>query len=158
MMFRAFSSVRVAALMACLGVPFAACSSTDGGDGEPTCLDAAGTLDCSPLYGRQSDGSIAPTFQEVYDNTLTGCAVSGCHSGASPTGGMQLGTIDEAFASLHGKSSTGEPRITPGDIECGKVIVRLETVGESYSMPPANHLKDSELCSIRHWIKNGATR
>jgi hypothetical protein len=158
MMFRAFSSVRVAALMAGLGIAFAACSSTDGGDGEPTCLDTAGPLDCTPLYGLQSDGSIAPTFEHLYTNTLANCAVSGCHSGASPTGGMQLGTIDEAFASLHEKSSTGKPRVTPGDTQCGKVIVRLETVGETYSMPPANHLKDSELCSIRHWIKNGATR
>ena len=102
---------------------------------------------------------IAPTFQEVFDNTLLPiCGEVGCHSGANPQRGLKLDDIDAAYTTLLEKNAQGEDRVIKGDLACGKVIVRLETAGESWSMPPDNHLTEPELCAIRHWIKNGAPR
>jgi hypothetical protein len=149
MMFRALSGVTLG-----LALLLGACSSDDPpGNGEPSCLSEPGPLDCDGLYGKN------PTFTQVYTNTLSlRCATSSCHSGTSPTGSMQLGTEDEAFESLHSDATTGGPRVVGGDIQCGKVIVRLETHGEAWSMPPGTPLKPNDLCSVRHWIKNGAGR
>ena len=51
-------------------------------------------------------------------------------------------------------------RVKPGDVQCGKVIVRLESIDKPWSMPPGKgaHLDDKELCAIRHWIKDGANK
>jgi hypothetical protein len=135
-----------------LGVLASACSSDNSTTtGEPTCLAEAQSTDCTALY--------APTFDAVFANTLSGtCAARECHRAPNPTGNMALDEIETAYTNLLAKSSTGEPRITPGDVKCGKVIVRLETPGESYSMPPGRQLPATELCSIRQWIANGAKR
>jgi hypothetical protein len=134
-----------------LGLAAAACGSSDGSD-EPTCLAKPASTDCTPLY--------APTFDNVFNNALSmTCAAAGCHSGSQPKGNMALDQIEQAYTNLLAKSTTGDPRITPGDVTCGKVIVRLESKGKSYSMPPPPAaLRDGEVCSIAQWIANGAKR
>jgi hypothetical protein len=139
------------------GISGVACA--DGGTevAEPTCLEAAGSLTCAPLYGLV-DGKIAPTFEQVYTQTLSKCAVAGCHDAERRAGGMSLSDADTAYAALLSSGGNGRPRVTPGDLACGRFIVRLETAGEAWSMPPSSHLSDTTLCSLRHWINNGAPR
>ncbi len=129
----------------------AACGSSNGSD-EPTCLPAPASTTCTPLY--------EPTFDNVFMNTLsTTCAATGCHSGAQPTGNMALDEIEKAYTNITAKSTTGEPRIEKGNVQCGKVIVRLESKDKSYSMPPQGAtLRDGEVCSIAQWIAMGAKR
>jgi len=132
-----------------------ACAGSDGADGEsgqPACLPAAAPLDCQPLYGLRG-GAIAPTFDEIHANTLSRCASAGCHTGGSPAGGLDLTTPDGAHDAL-----VGAGRITPSDLRCGDLIVRLETPGEPWSMPFGSHLDEAELCVLRHWIDQGAAR
>ena len=72
---------------------------------------------------------------------------------------LELGVIGNgAYAALMAPSTAGYPRVAEGDTRCGRVIVRLETPGKSYSMPAGNQLIPEERCSIRHWIANGAKR
>lgn len=149
-------SLRIAVRAVCgvfLGVLASACSdgNSNTNTGEPTCLAEAQSTDCTALY--------APTFDAVFTNTLSKtCAAAGCHREPNPTGNMALDEIEKAYSNLLAKSPSGEPRITPSDVKCGKVIVRLETPDETYSMPPGRQLPATELCSIRQWIANGAKR
>jgi hypothetical protein len=133
----------------------AACGSKDDGDGQPACLSKPADATCTTaLYGLQSNGQIDPSFQDVFDKTLsTACGVSGCHAAPNPQNGLELDQIDAAYKGL-----VTDGRVTPGDVECGNLIVRLETAGQTWSMPQGSHLDDETLCSIRHWIKNGAKR
>jgi hypothetical protein len=141
----------------CIAAVSAACGSSDDGS-EPACLAAAPSLDCKAAYGLVN-GQIAPTFDDVWTRTLLPtCGISGCHAGPNPQNGLALDVEDTAYTDLMGASSTGEPRVTPGNASCGKFMVRLETAGQSWSMPPGNHLDDATLCSIRHWVANGAKR
>lgn len=130
----------------------AACSGDSGSNsGEPKCLSKpVNTTDCTLKYD--------PTWDNVWQYTLKPtCAAPQCHSGASPQGNMNLEDKDQAYTNLLAKSTTGDPRVIPGDVMCGKALVRLNTKGESYSMPPPpRSLPDSELCSINKWIAMGA--
>ena len=145
-----FSRAIFAFLALSVGYPIGGCSSGDG-NSEPTCLSAAASTSCTPLY--------TPTFDNVWKNTLSKtCAATDCHSGATPKGNMALDDEDKAYTNLLGKSANGEPRVTAGDVKCGKVIVRTHTKGESYSMPPNLPLGDTELCSLTQWIAMGAMR
>jgi hypothetical protein len=143
-------------LLVCGGT--AACSGTEESV-EPTCLDQPADAACqNPLYGVHG-GVIAPTFDDVFTRTLQPvCGASGCHSGASPRAGMRLDDIDLAYQALTSQNAAGEDRVIPGDVQCGKVIVRLEMAGKPWSMPPGKHLDEGTLCAIRHWIANGAQR
>lgn len=152
-------SLCVIALTCGLGSIAFSCGPSADGSTEPACLAQAGTLNCSPLYGVAANGDIAPTFDELWSRTLKPvCAQPGCHVAPNPQNGLALNDENTAYADLLGKSSTGEPRVTPKDLRCGKFIVRLETAGEPWSMPPGNHLDEPVLCVIRHWIANGAQR
>lgn len=134
------------------------CSSGDPGEETmPNCLTEPANLDCAPAYGLAADGvSIEPTFQQVFDNTLPRCAATaGCHRAPNPPHGLAMDDIDAAYQGL---LDAGQDRVNPGDVRCGKLIVRLESVGKPWSMPPGDHLRDAELCSLRHWIANGAKR
>ena len=145
----------LAALASMLALAASGCGS-DGGSApiEPRCLPAPGPTDCPALY--------QPTFANVFQNTLEKhCAVTGCHVEPNPTGGMALDDFGTAYDNLvNKKSANGEPRVKPADVQCGKLIVRLSSVDEPWSMPPGSgsHLMATELCSIRQWIANGATK
>ena len=160
MRFRSFADAlrSPAGAASLVGVAAVACAGGSG-PSEPACLAEAAAVSCtSALYGLHG-GQIAPTFQEVFDNTISKvCAASGCHSGRSPQAGLALDDIDAAHRALLATNASGERRVIAGDVKCGKVIVRLETSGEPWSMPPGAHLDEQALCSIRHWIKNGAPR
>jgi len=127
-------------------------------DTEPQCLDEPANLHCRPSVGLEADGGIAPTFQQVFDTVLTNCDHEGCHKGPNAQHGLELDQIDSAYTNLLATNAQGERRVIPGDVRCGKVIVRLESVDKPWSMPPGAHLQEGDLCSFRHWIANGAKR
>lgn len=133
------------------------CAGSAPEEQEPACLPAAANLDCQASYGLGSDGkTIAPTFQQVFDNTLPNCTHARCHGSPDPADGLQLDDIHTAREELLANDETGKPRVTPGDVRCGKLIVRLEMVGKPWSMPRGGHLDERDLCAVRHWIANGA--
>ena len=157
MLFRSAlgASGRLAAIGGVCLVVASACGSTKSPTPEPTCLAANPDATCTdPLY--------PPNFKDLFDNTLLrtcsngGGPTAGCHSAPYPEAGFELDDIDTAYANILAKSTTGEPRVIPNDVKCGKVIVRLETAGEPWSMPPDDHLNDQTLCAITQWIKSGA--
>jgi hypothetical protein len=132
-----------------------------GGGGSPGCLaePADGTCD-KALYGL-SAGEIAPTFDQVYERTLVlKCGNStACHAGDTAQKGLRFDEgADAAFTALQGNASDGTPFVTPGDLQCGEIIARLESPDPAYSMPSRGQLDEQERCAIRHWIANGATR
>ncbi len=129
------------------------CGSKDATGGEPTCLSTPANAACTdPLY--------PPTFENLFTETLfPTCSHSdlgGCHGGSNPEAGLKLDDIDTAYADLLATNAEGQRRVIPGDVSCGKVIVRLESVGDPWSMPPGDHLDDQTLCAIVQWIKKGA--
>jgi hypothetical protein len=143
----------------CVGIfGVTACGNKAAEDEPPACLAEAADATCTnALYGLQSNGQIAPTFSDVFTNTLSSkCGVSGCHAAPNPENGLELDQIDTAYQDL--VTDSAADRVRPGDVQCGKVIVRLETAGHPWSMPEDSHLDEGSLCSIRHWIKNGAAR
>lgn len=147
----------LAGLALCLLGP--SCGGGGGDHPEPRCLSQPADAACTTVLYGLHNGVIAPTFDDVFTNTLQPvCGASGCHSGQSPQRGLKLDDINAAYQTLLEKNAAGEDRVIPGDVQCGKVIVRLETAGEPWSMPPGHHLDEPTLCAIRHWIADGALR
>ena len=111
-------------------------------DGPPACVTVE--TSCTPLY--------APTFDNVFNNTLKGgCGsmIGSCHS-ASGAGKMSLADPAAAYASLL------DGRVTPGDPGCSELIVRTDVSGKSYQMPPSTNLGAAERCSLIQWVAAGA--
>jgi hypothetical protein len=120
----------------------AGCPSTP----PPECKTVETT--CSPAY--------VPTFTNVYNNTLKdscGSNKSGCHSAASHKGGLSLATQDEAFAAL---TDPAYHRVVPGDPGCSEMIVRSDSPGEDYQMPPGDALSAPDRCALIQWVLQGA--
>src|SRR3954468_366897 len=110
-----------------LGLLLCGCPS----DPPPACI----TVDtgCAPLYN--------PTFDNVYTMTLRdscGSARSSCHSAAGQQGGMSFQDEAHAYAAL----SAG--RVVAGDPGCSKMIVRIDSPGADYQMPPGDALSAAE--------------
>ncbi|MCA1762740.1 MAG: hypothetical protein LC664_07095 [Flavobacteriales bacterium] len=78
----------------------------------------------------------------TYTNTImaitnSNCAVSGCHTGVSPTGGLFLDTYQQVREiALNGDMSS-------------RVLV-------SEDMPPSGPLSRCDMEAIQNWINNGA--
>ena len=91
-----------------------------------------------------------PTFDAMYANTFTTCALSApCH-GQGSANGLDLGPdADSAYEAL-----LGHDYVVPGEPGCGEVSIRLGS-GE---MPPGAPLSEAELCAVRTWIADGAER
>lgn len=116
-------------------------------DAPPSCttVDTA----CQPQY--------APTFDNVYNNTLKGkCGStdSACHSATGKAGGMSFETEASAYAAL---TQPMNPRVEPGNAGCSLMIVRVTGIGQSYQMPPGDPLdNENERCSLIQWVQAGA--
>src|ERR1043166_7987002 len=94
-------------------------------DPPPSCV----TVDtaCAPLY--------APTFDNIYTMTLRdtcGSQPASCHSAAGKQGGMSFEDEQHAFDALRAG------RVMPGNPGCSKMIVRTDSPGASYQMPPGD--------------------
>lgn len=119
------------------GVP--GCTS----DPPPACITVDTT--CAPLY--------APTFDNIYAMTLRDTCGSqrvSCHSAASRSGGMSFEDQAHAFDALR------SGRVMPGDPACSKMIVRTDSPGASYQMPPGDPLSAAERCVLIQWVLAGA--
>jgi hypothetical protein len=104
------------------------------------CVEVPAT--CTPQF--------EPTFDALYTNTFTTCALSApCHGSGSGTG-LDLGPdADSAWEALLAGDT-----VVPGEPGCGEVSIRL---GEG-TMPPGAPLSEEEVCAVRAWIADGAER
>jgi Planctomycete cytochrome C len=126
-------------IVAALATSLAGCPT----DPPPACI----TVDtgCAPLY--------APTFDKIYTNTLRdtcGSDRASCHSAAGMSGGMSFQDEPHAFAALR------DGRVVPGDPACSKMIVRTDSPGAPYQMPPGDALVAAERCVLIQWVQAGA--
>lgn len=112
-------------------------------DPAPSCITVDTT--CAPLY--------APTFDNVYAMTLRdtcGSQRSSCHSAAGKQGGMSFEDKSHAYAALLAG------RVMPGNPGCSKMIVRTDSPGADYQMPPGDPLSEPERCALIQWVQAGA--
>lgn len=118
----------------------------------PACIAAVDTQSCSPLFPAEF-----PTlFAQVFSQT---CASSGsnCHGPSGRQGGLVFANEDDAYGLLLGTSG-GKARVAPGDAACSELMVRLDSAGKPWSMPPGAPLDEGTRCAIRRWVANGAMR
>ena len=70
-------------------------------------------------------------------------------------GGLVLEDPTESYDALLGRN--GAPRrVIPGDPACSDLMVRLDSPGQEWSMPPGTPLDERARCAIRRWIAAGA--
>lgn len=73
-----------------------------------------------------------------------------CHSAAGRQGGMSFEDQQHAFDALRAG------RVVPGNPGCSKMIVRTDSPGTSYQMPPGDPLSEAERCVLLQWVAGGA--
>lgn len=101
---------------------------------------------CAPGY--------VPTWPNVYNNTIKGgCGTddSSCHSASGRAGGLSMATMDDAYANL-----TSLHLVKAGDPSCSEMIVRTDSPGEDYQMPPGDPLSAPTRCALIQWVVQGA--
>lgn len=104
--------------------------------------------DCAPQY--------VPTFTNVYNNTIKdgcGSTKSNCHSGRNPPGDLSFESQDVAYQQL---LDATKRLVVPGDPACSEIIVRADSPGEDYQMPPGDPLSEAERCALTQWVLQGA--
>lgn len=74
---------------------------------------------------------------DIHAITATRCAISGCHTGINPTGGLRLDSYSQV------KSIA-----TSGDLTLRTVVME--------DMPPTGPLSDCEQELIQKWVNQGA--
>lgn len=124
-------AVAVAGLVGCAADPPPACIAVD--------------TSCAPAY--------APTFDNVYTLTLQDSCASqsaSCHSAVGRQGGMSFQDQQHAFDALRAG------RVVPGDPGCSKMIVRTDSPGATYQMPPGDPLSEPVRCALIQWVAAGA--
>jgi hypothetical protein len=110
-----------------------------------TCVDDVDFAACAPLY--------APTFENVYANTITRSCASGgasCHAAAGARGGLVLEGEARAYQAL----TAGY--LTPGDAACSDLVMRLYTDEPALLMPRGARLPEPEACAVGRWVQLGA--
>jgi len=119
--------------------PLTGCTS----DPPPACIIVDTT--CAPLY--------APTFDNVYTTTLRdtcGSVLASCHSAAGKQGGMSFEDEPHAYDALLAG------RVMPGNPGCSKMVIRTDSPGTGYQMPPGDPLSAAERCALIQWVAAGA--
>jgi hypothetical protein len=117
----------------------------------PKCITV--DTNCGALY--------IPTFDNVYNMTLAphcGSDKSSCHSPTGHMGNMSFGDEATAYSDLLAPShlDPSRPRVVPGDPACSLMIVRTDSPGADYQMPPGDPLPDTERCALIQWVAAGA--
>jgi len=102
---------------------------------------------CLPLYPAE----FPVLFGQVFGVTC-GSPGASCHGALGRQGGLAFTSEGAALLGLDGSA----PRVVPGDAACSEMMVRLDTPGHSWSMPPGAPLDERARCSIRRWIAAGA--
>ena len=112
-----------------------------------TCLDALPSS-CTPQY--------IPTFENVYENTLSkSCAGGGssCHADINHHGGLDFSSQASAYETI---ANPDLGLIIAGDPACSELMIRLESTTSGIAMPPGSPLSPEEKCAIMMWIEQGA--
>jgi mono/diheme cytochrome c family protein len=86
--------------------------------------------------------------QDVQPLLAANC--TGCHSGASPSGGLRLDSV----ANMLTRGDSG-PAIVAGAADSSLLMVRLEGGGNGI-MPPTGALAPDQVERVRQWIDEGA--
>jgi hypothetical protein len=120
-------------------------------DPPPACIKV--DLTCAPGY----DPS---TFDNVYTNTIgPTCAQSAsCHSAAGHMGNLDMSEENLAYQSLLQPSRLDpkRDRVVPGDAACSLMIVRTDSPGADWQMPPGTALDAPTRCALAKWVACGA--
>lgn len=123
--------------------------------------DDAETAPSSAAAFSSATGPTPPTFAKIQSQILTPtCAVSGCHSGGRPAGGMDLSA--PAYTRIVTVASSEVPslvRIAPGSAANSYLIRKLEgapgIVGSRMPLTGPS-LDQATVDRIRAWIDAGA--
>lgn len=141
-------------------------------DASQTVPDSSAAPDSGPVDSGKgpSDTGSTPTFTEVY-TTIFASATNGCtthHSGAMPSGGLDLSTQAKAYTDLVGVKATtpnGENPACSGDLVVkGSAATSLLYEKVSETKPPCGvqmpkgvaPLTTAEQTMIEDWINGGA--
>jgi hypothetical protein len=117
----------------------------------PACITVDKT--CAPGY--------VPTFDNVYKNTLAkscGSDKASCHSASGHMDGLSFADSATAYTDLLAPSGKDPKRnrVVPGDPACSLMIVRTDSPGADYQMPPGDPLPEPERCALIQWVLAGA--
>lgn len=123
-------------------------------DGLPICVEG------NPDSGQGNSNSV--TFSSIQNDIFTPtCAVSGCHSSGSASGGLVLAS-GQSYGNLVNVPSAGVPsfdRVEPGNPNSSYLIKKLRGDGDISGdrMPRGGPpLSNSQLNQIIQWIEDGA--
>jgi hypothetical protein len=129
-----------------LGALLAGCAK----DPPPACIHVDTT--CAPGY--------TPDFDHVYKNTIqpTCAQSSGCHSASGHAGNLDMSSEALAYSNLMQPSHLDPKRmrVVPGDASCSLIVVRTDSPGADYQMPPGMALPEPERCAVLQWVACGA--
>jgi hypothetical protein len=106
---------------------------------------------------------LVPTFPSIQSNIFNlNCALSGCHIGSNPAGGLNL-SEGIAYGNLVGVSSqevSALQRVNPGDPDNSYLVIKLEGTDsrlQGERMPRGREpLTQEQINVIRQWIADGA--
>jgi len=106
---------------------------------------------------------IGATLDEIQAGVFTPtCATANCHTGANPSGGLDLSDADTSHAALVDVASTqGTLLVAPNLPDDSYLVHKIEgTQAQGQQMPPgaAPPLDPTEIAAIRQWILDGALR
>ncbi|NCF58705.1 MAG: hypothetical protein GWP64_02490 [Gammaproteobacteria bacterium] len=106
---------------------------------------------------------VGATLDEIQAAIFTPtCATSNCHTGANPSGGLDLSDADTSHTALFNVASIGDPtilRVAPGLPNDSYLVQKLEGTAGGAQMPLGGAPLDAtEIAAIRQWITNGAVR
>jgi len=102
------------------------------------------------------DIKLVATFSSIQSELLNkNCALSGCHAGTIPAGGLVL-TSGVAYNNIVNKIAYDETMyIKPNDPDNSYLYQRIST-NTSSVMPPTGKLPQNMIDTLRVWIENGA--
>ncbi len=112
--------------------------------------------ECKPTVDTSCAPGYVPTFENVYNNQLKdGCGgtKSNCHSARNRAGDLSFETLEIAYEELLDPT---KKRVVPGDPACSELIVRIDSPGEDYQMPPGDALTGPQRCALIQWVVQGA--
>jgi hypothetical protein len=118
-----------------------------------------------PALATLSACGLPPTLQSIHEETISvSCRSSSCHGGGSPQNGIDLRTVESAYASLVNVESVDAPgwiRVLPGDPERSLMYVVIsnevdDEVEDVRHMPIGFKLEDDQIEQVREWIERGA--
>lgn len=105
------------------------------------------------------EGDATPRWQDIYEVVLQpSCALSGCHSESSASGGLAMTDACGTHAALFVAGACGEPAVQPGDAAASLLVDKLTSDDPRCGdpMPPIGRLPQSFTDAIAEWIDAGA--